>query len=209
MNLDPDRIARDGIKKVGTEVRIADNGEVLVRGDHVFAGYWRKPEKTAEDIRDGWLHTGDVGRLEDGMLTITGRLKDIIITAGGKNITPAEIESRMKFSPYISDAVVIGDKRKYLTCLIMIDQENVEKYAQDRQVPFSNFASLCRAKEVLDRIDSVIQDVNYQFAQVEQIKYFRLIDVLLTAEDEELTATMKLKRSFVEKKHKHLIDSMY
>jgi len=193
----------------GTQVRIDDNGEVLVRGGHVFAGYWRKPEKTAEDIREGWLHTGDVGRLEDGMLTITGRLKDIIITAGGKNITPAEIESRMKFSPYISDAVVIGDKRKYLTCLIMIDQENVEKYAQDRQVPFSNFASLCRAKEVLDLIDGIIKDVNKQFAQVEQIKYFRLIDVLLTAEDEELTATMKLKRSFVEKKHKHLIDSMY
>jgi len=192
-----------------TEVRVADNGEVLVRGGHVFAGYWRKPEKTAEDIRDGWLHTGDVGHVKDGMLTITGRLKDIIITAGGKNITPAEIESRMKFSPYISDAVVIGDKRKYLTCLIMIDQENVEKYAQDRQVPFSNFASLCRAKEVLDLIDGVIKDVNKQFAQVEQIKYFRLIDVLLTAEDEELTATMKLKRSFVEKKHKHLIDSMY
>ncbi|MCH2552812.1 AMP-dependent synthetase/ligase [Alloalcanivorax venustensis] len=192
-----------------TQVRIADNGEVLVRGGHVFAGYWRKPEKTAEDIRDGWLHTGDVGRLEDGMLTITGRLKDIIITAGGKNITPAEIESRLKFSPYISDAVVIGDKRKYLTCLIMIDQENVEKYAQDRQVPFSNFASLCRAKEVVDLIDGIIKDVNKQFAQVEQIKYFRLIDVLLTAEDEELTATMKLKRSFVEKKHKHLIDSMY
>jgi long-chain acyl-CoA synthetase len=192
-----------------TEVRVADNGEVLVRGGHVFAGYWRKPEKTAEDIRDGWLHTGDVGHVKDGMLTITGRLKDIIITAGGKNITPAEIESRMKFSPYISDAVVIGDKRKYLTCLIMIDQENVEKYAQDRQVPFSNFASLCRAKEVLDLIDGIIKDVNKQFAQVEQIKYFRLIDVLLTAEDEELTATMKLKRSFVEKKHKHLIDSMY
>ena len=192
-----------------TQVRIADNGEVLVRGGHVFAGYWRKPEKTAEDIRDGWLHTGDVGRLEDGMLTITGRLKDIIITAGGKNITPAEIESRLKFSPYISDAVVIGDKRKYLTCLIMIDQDNVEKYAQDRQVPFSNFASLCRAKEVLDLIGGIVDEVNKQFAQVEQLKYFRLIDVLLTAEDEELTAPMKLKRSFVEKKHKHLIDSMY
>ena len=154
-----------------TQVRIADNGEVLVRGGHVFAGYWRKPEKTAEDIRDGWLHTGDVGRLEDGMLTITGRLKDIIITAGGKNITPAEIESRLKFSPYISDAVVIGDKRKYLTCLIMIDQDNVEKYAQDRQVPFSNFASLCRAKEVLDLIGGIVDEVNKQFAQVEQIKY--------------------------------------
>jgi long-chain acyl-CoA synthetase len=206
---DREQVGSVGEPLPGTEVRVADNGEVLVRGGHVFAGYWRKPEKTAEDIRDGWLHTGDVGRVEDGMLTITGRLKDIIITAGGKNITPAEIESRLKFSPYISDAVVIGDKRKYLTCLIMIDQENVEKYAQDRQVPFSNFASLCRAKEVVDLIDGIIKDVNKQFAQVEQIKYFRLIDVLLTAEDEELTATMKLKRSFVEKKHKHLIDSMY
>ncbi len=206
---DREQVGSVGEPLPGTQVRIADNGEVLVRGGHVFAGYWRKPEKTAEDIRDGWLHTGDVGRLEDGMLTITGRLKDIIITAGGKNITPAEIESRLKFSPYISDAVVIGDQRKYLTCLIMIDQENVEKYAQNRQVPFSNFASLCRAKEVLELIDGIIRDVNKQFAQVEQIKYFRLIDVLLTAEDEELTATMKLKRSFVEKKHKHLIDSMY
>ena len=193
----------------GTEVRISERGEIIVRGGHVFAGYWKKPEKTAEDIRDGWLHTGDMGRLEDGMLSITGRLKDIIITAGGKNITPAEIESKLKFSPYISDAVVIGDQRKYLTCLIMIDQENVEKFAQDRQVPFSDFASLCRAEEVLELIDGIVQETNRAFAQVEQIKYFRLIDVLLTAEDEELTATMKLKRSFVEKKHKALIDSMY
>lgn len=193
----------------GTEVRISERGEIVVRGGHVFSGYWKKPEKTAEDIRDGWLHTGDMGRLEDGMLTITGRLKDIIITAGGKNITPAEIESKLKFSPYISDAVVIGDQRKYLTCLIMIDQENVEKFAQDRQVPFSDFASLCRAEEVLELIDGIVQETNQSFAQVEQIKYFRLIDVLLTAEDEELTATMKLKRSFVEKKHKALIDSMY
>jgi len=193
----------------GTEIRISEQGEILVRGGHVFAGYWHRPEKTAEDIREGWLHTGDTGRLEDGMLTITGRIKDIIITAGGKNITPAEIESRLKFSPYISDAVVIGDKRKYLSCLVMIDQENVEKFAQDRQVHFSDFASLCRAQEVLDLIEAIVQETNKSFAQVEQIKYFRLIDVLLTAEDEELTATMKLKRSLVEKKHKGLIDSMY
>ena len=206
---DRQRIGTVGHVLPGTEVRIGERGEIVVRGDHVFAGYWNKPEKTAEDIRDGWLHTGDMGRLEDGMLTITGRLKDIIITAGGKNITPAEIESKLKFSPYISDAVVIGDQRKYLTCLIMIDQENVEKFAQDRQVPFSDFASLCRAAEVLELIDGIVQEVNRSFAQVEQIKYFRLIDVLLTAEDEELTATMKLKRSFVEKKHKALIDSMY
>ena len=203
------QIGTVGYALPGTEVRISDTGEILLRGGNVFAGYWRKPEKTAEDIRDGWLHTGDTGRFENDMLTITGRIKDIIITAGGKNITPAEIESRLKFSPFIADAVVIGDKRKYLTCLIMIDQENVEKFAQDRQVQFSDFASLCRAQEVLELIDTIIADTNRAFAQVEQIKYFRLIDVLLTAEDDELTATMKLKRSLVEKKHKNLIDSMY
>ncbi len=133
---DQQRIGTVGHILPGTEVRIAERGEIVVRGGHVFAGYWKKPEKTAEDIRDGWLHTGDMGKLEDGMLTITGRIKDIIITAGGKNITPAEIESKLKFSPYISDAVVIGDQRKYLTCLIMIDQDNVEKFAQDSQVHF-------------------------------------------------------------------------
>ncbi|SUD90537.1 AMP-dependent synthetase/ligase [Psychrobacter phenylpyruvicus] len=193
----------------GSEAVIADNGEILIKGPHIFDGYWNNPEKTAEDLRDGWLHTGDMGEIKEGYLYITGRIKDIIITAGGKNITPAVIESKLKFSHYISDAVVIGDKRKYLTCLIMIDQENVEKFAQDNQVSFSDFSSLCHSPQVIDLIDQVIQDANQSFAQVEQIKYFRLIDVLLTAEDEELTATMKLKRSFVEKRHHALIDAMY
>ena len=151
-----------------------------------------------------------MGRIDkNGFVTITGRLKDIIITAGGKNITPAEIESLLKFSHYISDAVIIGDKRKYLTALIMIDQENVEKYAQDQKIPFSNFASLCAASEIRDLIGSEVETVNTKFARVEQIKDFRLIDVLLTAEDDELTATMKLKRGLVEKKHGHLIEDMY
>jgi long-chain acyl-CoA synthetase len=194
----------------GVQLRIADDGEIQTYGLNNFMGYWRNNEKTAETYTDdGWLRTGDIGRLDDGFLTITGRLKDIIITAGGKNITPAEIESRLKFSHYISDAVVIGDKRKFLTCLIMIDQENVEKYAQDNKVPFSDFASLCRAEPVLDLIRAEMDQVNKEFARVEQIKDFRLIDVLLTAEDEELTATMKLRRSFVEKRHKALIDDMY
>ena len=195
----------------GYDLRIADDGEIQTKGLNNFQGYWRNNEKTAETFTDdGWLRTGDVGRLDDnGYVTITGRLKDIIITAGGKNITPAEIESRLKFSHYISDAVIIGDRRKYLTALIMIDQENVEKYAQDQKVPFSNFASLCAAKEVKDLIDAEVRAVNKEFARVEQIKDFRLIDVLLTAEDEELTATMKLKRSYVEKRHAHLIEDMY
>jgi long-chain acyl-CoA synthetase len=194
----------------GVALRIAEDGEIQTNGLNTFVGYWRNPEKTAEVFtEDGWLRTGDIGRLDDGYLTITGRLKDIIITAGGKNITPAEIESRLKFSHYVSDAVVIGDKRKYLTCLIMIDQENVEKFAQDAKVPFSDFASLCRAKEVQDLIGREVEAVNKEFARVEQIKAFRLIDVLLTAEDDELTATMKLRRSFVEKKHAALIEDMY
>ncbi|WP_238366053.1 AMP-dependent synthetase/ligase [Mesobacterium pallidum] len=205
------RIGTVGPALPGAEMRIAADGELQLRGPLVFGGYWKKPEKTAETMtEDGWLRTGDVGRIDNqGCLTITGRLKDIIITAGGKNITPAEIESRLKFSPYISDAVVIGDRRKYLTCLVMIDQENVEKYARDRQVPFQDFASLTRAPEVVELIGRVVEEVNRDFAQVEKIKDFRLIDILLTAEDEELTPTMKLKRGFVEKRHKALIDSMY
>ena len=195
----------------GIDMRISDDGEIQMKGPHVFPGYWNAPEKTRETMTDdGYLKTGDVGTLDkDGFLTITGRLKDIIITAGGKNITPSEIENKLKFSPLISDAVVIGDKRKYLTCLVMIDQENVEKFAQDRRIPFNDFASLCAAREVQEMIGGIVEDVNKDFAQVEQIKKFRLIDILLTAEDDELTATMKLKRGFVEKRHKPLIDEMY
>ena len=208
---DDNKLGTVGKAVPGFRVRIAGDGEIQTHGLNNFQGYWRNNEKTAETFtEDGWLRTGDVGKLdEDGFLTITGRLKDIIITAGGKNITPAEIESRLKFSHYVSDAVVIGDARKYLTCLIMIDQENVEKFAQDRKVPFSDFASLCAAQEVVDLIRKEVEAVNNDFARVEQIKDFRLINVLLTAEDEELTATMKLKRSFVEKKHAALIEEMY
>jgi long-chain acyl-CoA synthetase len=204
------RLGTVGRAMPGVELRIAPDGEIQSRSLANFKGYLNLPDKTAESYSaDGWLRTGDIGRLEDGWLTITGRLKDIIITAGGKNITPAEIESRLKFSHYIADAVVIGDRRKFLTALIMIDQENVERFAQDNRVPFSDFASLCRAQPVQDLIRAEVDAVNREFARVEQIKDFRLIDVLLTAEDDELTATMKLKRSFVEKKHKALIDDMY
>lgn len=209
--IEKNKVGTIGTAVPGVDVRLSDAGEIQVRGVNIFKGYWRNNEKTAETFTDdGWLATGDVGKLdEDGFVTITGRMKDIIITAGGKNITPAEIESRMKFSHYISDAVIIGDRRKFLTALVMIDQENVEKFAQDNKVPFSNFASLCAAQEVRDLIKTEIDAVNKEFARVEQIKDFRLIDVLLTAEDEELTATMKLKRSYVEKAHAHLIDEMY
>ncbi|WP_300297069.1 long-chain fatty acid--CoA ligase [Ferrovibrio sp.] len=193
-----------------TQVKISPEGEILLKGPHVFMGYLNNPSKTAETIVDGWLHTGDVGTVDnEGWYRITDRMKDIIITAGGKNITPSEIENQLKFSPYISDAVVIGDRRKFLTCLIMIDHDNVVKYAQDLNVPFTNFASLCRAKEVQELIWQEIEKVNKNFARVETIKKFRLIDQQLTAEDDELTPTMKLKRKFVNEKYKAMIDEMY
>ena len=186
-------------------------GEILVRGKNVFAGYLNLPEKTAETLdRDGWLHTGDVGLVDaDGYYRITDRMKDIIITAGGKNVTPSELENDLKFSPYITDAVVIGDKRPYLTVIIMIDQENVEKFAQDADVPFGNYASLTQSQEVQTLIQSELDRVNLKFARVEQIKKFFLLETQLTAEDEELTPTMKLKRKLVEKKYAPQIDAMY
>ncbi len=192
------------------ELKLSPEGEILARGPHVFMGYLNQPEKTAEALRDGWLHTGDVGVLdEEGYLRITDRMKDIIITAGGKNITPSEIENELKFSPYVTDAVVIGERRPYLTCLVMIDHDNVEKYAQDHDIPFTDFRSLCRAPEIKELIRQEIDKVNARFARVEQIKKFRLIEQKLTAEDEELTPTMKLKRKLVGEKYKSLIEEMY
>lgn len=194
------------------EVRIdPETGELQVKGRNVFMGYLNLPEKTAETFTpDGWLRTGDVGSVDaDGYFRITDRMKDIIITAGGKNVTPSEIENELKFSPYITDAVVIGDRRAYLTVIVMVDQENVEKFAQDRDIPFSNYTSLTRAKEVQELIWGEIERVNRKFARVEQIKKFFLLETQLTAEDEELTPTMKLKRRFVEKKYAERIDAMY
>ena len=186
-------------------------GEILVRGPNVFMGYLNLPEKTAETVdADGWLHTGDVGVVdEEGYFRITDRMKDIIITAGGKNITPSELENELKFSPFVTDAVVIGDKRPYLTVIVMIDQENVEKYAQDNDVPFSNYASLTHSAEVQNLIQAEVDRVNKKFARVEQIKKFWLLDTQLSAEDEELTPTMKLKRKLVEKKYAPQIEAMY
>ncbi|MBU3915593.1 AMP-binding protein [bacterium] len=192
------------------EIKTTDDGEILIKGPNVFMGYFNNQEKTDETVIDGWLYTGDVGKIdEDGHVIIMDRKKDIIITAGGKNITPSEIENQLKFSPYINDAVVIGDKRKYLTALIMIDEENVMEYAQDHRVPFTTFASLTKTKEINKLIEAEVEAVNKNFARVETIKKFRLIDILLTADDDEITPTGKLKRNFVSEKFKDLIDSMY
>jgi long-chain acyl-CoA synthetase len=173
-------------------------------------GYLNQPEKSAETLKDGWLHTGDVGRVdEEGFFYISDRMKDIIITAGGKNVTPSEIENQLKFSPYITDAVVIGDRRPYLVALVMVDHENVEHYAQEHAIPFTNYASLCRRPEIVALIQGEVDRVNRAFARAEQVKKFRLLEAKLGAEDEELTPTMKLKRKLVSEKYRGLIEDMY
>ena len=204
------RIGSVGRANSGVEVAVSKQQEILIKGPGVIQGYWNKPEKTAETFVDGWLHTGDVGKIDtDGYIYIVDRMKDIIITAGGKNITPSEIENQLKFSPFISDAVVVGDRRPYLTCLVMIDQENVENFAQSEGVPFTNYTSLCHASQVQDLIWQEVEKVNSKFARVETIKKFRLIDQLLDPEDDELTPTMKLKRKVVNEKYIDLINDMY
>ena len=194
----------------GIEVRIAEDGEILVRGDNVFMGYYKDPKTTAETVVDGWLHTGDVGYFdEEGYLKISDRKKDIIITSGGKNVTPQYIENQLKFSPYINDACVIGDRKKFLTALIMIDEENVVKYAQDQRIPFTTYKSLTQQPEIIKLVEREVDKVNKNLARVEQIKKSRLIDIKLTTDDEEITATMKLKRKYIAERFKELIESMY
>jgi long-chain acyl-CoA synthetase len=194
----------------GTEVKIAEDGEILVKSPSVFKGYFKNPEATAETVKDGWLHSGDVGLIdEDGFLKITDRKKDIIVTAGGKNITPQYIENKLKFSPYINDAVVIGDRRKFLVSLIMIDEDNVVKYAQDNKIQFSTYKDLTKAPEILKLIQGELDKVNETLSRVEQVKKFTILPKKLYEEDGEVTPTMKVKRKYVNEAFKDLIEGMY
>ena len=165
-----------GVPLDGVEIKIADDGEILVKSPGVFKGYFKNPKSTAETIVDGWLYSGDVGEIdEDGYLKITDRKKDIIVTAGGKNITPQYLENKLKASLYINDAVVIGDRRKYLTCLIMIDEDNVVKYAQDHKIQFSTYKDLTCNEEINKLIDAELKAVNETLSRVEQVKKFSIL----------------------------------
>lgn len=196
----------------GIELRIDDEtGEILTRHEGTFAGYWNNPEATASTIdADGWLHTGDVGEWVDGThVRITDRLKDIIITAGGKNIAPSEIENSLKASPYVKEAIVIGDRRKFLTALIGIELDTVGDWAQRQRMPFTTYRDLTEKPEVRALVQKVVDETNTKFASVETIKAFTLLPKELDHDDGELTATQKVRRSAVTAQFEDLIDQMY
>ena len=199
-----------GLPMRGIEVRLAPDGEILVRGGNVFAGYFRAPEATAAALDGGWMHTGDVGEFDaDGYLRITDRKKDLFITAGGKNIAPQYLENKFKASPYINDAVVIGDGRKYIVALIVIDEENVTKWAQDRHLPFTTYTDLAAHQEVRDLIQGEVLAVNKTLSSPEQVKKFAILPKRLYQEDGEITPTMKVKRKAIMDKYADMIAELY
>ncbi|MGH2805679.1 MAG: AMP-dependent synthetase/ligase [Actinomycetota bacterium] len=211
---------RPGRIKLGTvgephpnvELKIDDDtGEILTRHPGVFAGYWRNPEATATVVTpDGWLHTGDVGEWVDGThVKITDRMKDIIITAGGKNVSPSEIENALKTSPFIKEAIVVGDRRKYLAVLIGIEMDTVGNWAQRRGITYTTYRNLSENPDVVQLISTVVDETNAKFSSVEQIKTFRILKKELDHEDGELTATQKVKRAAIATMFGDLVEEMY
>jgi long-chain acyl-CoA synthetase len=191
----------------GVDVKIADDGEVLIKGPNIFKGYYKNDEATDEALEDGWLHTGDLGRLdEDGFLFITGRKKDIIITAGGKNITPANLENGLKQSRWISQAVVVGDQRPYLVALITLDQEELPAFAQEHGLEADK---VHESEQMKTEVQKVVDEVNSHVGPVEQIKRFEILPHDLSQETGELTPTLKVKRNVVHEKFADVIDSIY
>ena len=203
------RYGNVGVPTVGVEYRLSDVGELQIRGPVVFQGYYKNPEATASSIVDGWLHTGDVVREDDGVLKIVDRLKDIMITAGGKNLTPSEIENTMKASRFIKECIVIADGRKYVSALIQIDYDAVAQWAEARNIPFTHFRSLTESPEVRDLIQTEIDNGNARLAQVSRIRKFHLLTKELDHDDGEVTATMKVRRASIYKTYSVEIEGMY
>ncbi len=193
----------------GCEVKIAEDGEILVKGPNVFQGYYKNEEATREAIVDGWLHTGDIGEIdEDGFIKITGRKKDIIITAGGKNITPANLENEIKQHPLVSQCVVVGDRKPYLVALVTLDPEEAVAYAKEHGLP-EDPEQLATNPEIAAALEAHREKINEKFARVEQVKKIAILPRDLSQESGELTPTLKVKRAVVVSKHEHEIEQLY
>ncbi len=204
------RIGTVGQIMPGMECRIAEDGEILLRGPAVFCGYLHNDEATADTIKDGWLHTGDIGTEDaEGFLSITGRKKEIIITSGGKNLSPERLENTLKLSEYIKEAVTLGDGQKFVAALIQVEYETTSDWAQRRKLPHTSYADLVEKPEVQDLISGEINRLNEQLARVEQIKAFRFFPKELHQDDGELTPTQKVKRKAIRDIYAKLIDSIY
>lgn len=195
----------------GVEVKIAPDGEILARGKMIFKGYYKKPEETAQVLdADGWFHTGDIGVFDsEGFLKITDRKKDIIVTAGGKNIAPQNIENFIKNDPLISQVMVHGDNRKFLSALITLDKVEVEKIAKQQKIPYSNYGELIKSSQLEALIRAKIDEKNKQLAKYETIKKFAILEDDFSVESGELTPTMKVKRKFTSEKYRHILEDFY
>jgi long-chain acyl-CoA synthetase len=210
----PDEVKPDTVGRrpfAGVEWKLSEESEILWKWEGLFKGYYKDEATTRETIdEEGWLHSGDIGELDvEGHLKIVDRKKNILITSGGKNITPEYIENKIKASPYISDAIVIGEARPYLTALIQIDFDVVSHWAENKRIAFTTLRDLSRNQAVMDLVSQVIDHVNQELSRVEQIKKFRLIDIELQHETGELTATMKVKRKVIDQKFGPDIEAMY
>jgi long-chain acyl-CoA synthetase len=205
--LDAFRFGSVGRALPGVQVRIGEDGEILIKGPNIFEGYYRDAEATLETLVDGWLHSGDLGRLdEDGFLFITGRAKDIIITAGGKNITPANLEDALRHNRWISHAVVLGDGRPYLVALITLDPEEAPAFAREHDLELDE---VYRSELMRAELQTAIDNVNSHYASVEQIKRFEILSEDLSQPTGELTPTLKVKRNIVQQKYAETIDAIY
>ncbi len=195
----------------GIEMKLADDGEILFRGDNVMKGYYRNPEATAETIdKDGWLYTGDIGEIdEDGFLKITDRKKDLIVTAGGKNIAPQRVEQVLTQSRYINQVVAYGDRRKYLTALVTLDIDNVKTWAAERDLEYNDPSELCTNQVVQALIEGEVETLNKSLASFETIKKVRILPGEFTIKSGELTPSLKIKRKVVLTNYRALLDEMY
>jgi long-chain acyl-CoA synthetase len=204
------RIGTVGRPIYGQSVAIADDGEVLLKGPVVFGGYWKNEQATAEAIKDGWFHTGDIGKLDDGYLSITGRKKELIVTAGGKNVSPAQMEDAVRAHPLVSQALVVGDNKPFIAALITLDPEALPGWLERHELPADTaIADLLENKDVLAEIDGAVKTANTLVSKAEAIKKFRIIETDFTIESGELTPTLKLKRNVIHDSHADEIEGLY